>query len=182
MTLSVPATESAPSGVLRAGALTYVCPICGAGVTSVNNLVRIGGTVEYTVVIVNGNRTIPANSRLDVTTDQGYDSTLSGPCEYGNTAVNVPLGGLTMPEISAQGAITCKFLVVVNGTHKDSGEIAPFRVTAELSGPGINASNHIPAAYTPSVPVHTGGELSSMSSEVMLDDSTTYFKGGCCML
>lgn len=149
---------------------------CCSGVSGANTLARLDGTVRYKVVIINGNRTIPANSQLDVTTTGGYSVT--GPCKHGvsPTETAVPLRA-NLASIPPREAITCEFDVTVTGTDKDNGEIAPFQITAQFTGTGVDRAHYIKPVNSDSVPVHTGGQLSNIDSQVMLGDSTKYHTG-----
>lgn len=131
--------------------------------------------MRYKIVIINGNRTIPANSRLDVTTNGGY--TVSGPCKYGVSETTVPLQSPNLPAVPLHEAITCEFDVTITETHKDNGELGPFQITAQLSGTGVDRAHYIKPVNTQSIPVHTGGQLSNINSQVVPGDSTTYHTG-----
>lgn len=150
--------------------------ICYAGADGGQPLVRSGGTVQYHITFINGNRTIPAGNHLHITTDSGV---VLDPCQAGG--VNVSSSGGSLSAIPPQTAVTCIILVAVNATHQAAGEVAPFNVTAALSGPDITSAFFIPQIATPSVAVYTGGMLSGLHSQVVLDNGT-YYQGRCAVL
>lgn len=148
---------------------------CYIGADGGQPLVKSGGTVQYKVTIVTGNRTIPAGNHLSITTGTGV---VVSPCQAGD--VDVSIGGVAIPaDIPPQTAITCTIEVAVDNTHKAAGEVAPFILTAALGGPNITSAFFIPRITTPSVAVYTGGELSTLDSQVVLADGS-YYQGGFC--
>lgn len=124
------------------------------------------GKVTYTVTMINGDKEVPANSQLGVTTSIGVDI-LNKTCATKipeGTAGEITLDAPDLPSLPAGMVITCSFQVTVTNDHKLKGQIDPITVSAQLSGTNIlnDAPFHILNATSQPVPVYTGGSLSSV--------------------
>lgn len=132
-----------------------------------------GGGVNYTVLILVGDKEVPQGSKLSVTTNISVAMT-GGVCDAGS-AGNIILGGST-PKLPTKLVITCHFYVTVTPDHKMAGQIDPILVTAVFTNTSNDDAFYIPPVTSPAVPVYTGGSITVPTSDASTD-STPYYTG-----
>lgn len=148
-----------------------------------SNLVKSGGKVKYTVTLSTGYKDVTVGNQLDILTSIGVVP--SEPCSLddggGDISLGVALGSdqpLGSDTIPSNQQLTCSFEVHVTDTHQLQGEIAPFTVTANYSGPDTWTREYfVPSVVTTSVPVYTGTTLEAPTSQVV-EVVNSYYSGG----
>lgn len=128
-------------------------------------LVKLGGTVRYTVKLTNGAETIPTTSSLSVTVN-GATPVTAPVCKLNGGTVGSPL---SVP-LGDGAVVFCTFDVLVNDAHEASGEIPALTVQAAYA-PTDNTL-YIPPVTVPRWPVYTNATMLSITYAVGTTDGT----------
>lgn len=158
--------------------LLYYCIIsihnnatCAVDVTSSQNLVKMGGQVEYTVLFTLGTSAVPNYSQLTLTTSgiTAIQPTCTAPTGSQTQVIpNSPITDAVLAQNSVAGSTVtwaCKFRVNVGENQRAAGEIAPFDV--QISFNTSTPAWFIPATRTVSVPVWSGAKISGVTTAVV---------------
>jgi hypothetical protein len=132
--------------------------VAGATLTG-GKLPRPGATVTYTVEIVNGQKTLAANTTQLAVFDVTVVTAVNRECkDAANNTVAVG-GAVIQVALAAGSKITCTFGVVVTAVHASNGEIPAFTVAAALSAVTTDISLTMESLTVVAVPVSTGSTL-----------------------
>lgn len=162
--------------------LTLVACSCA---TAVGNTIlpQCGGAVRYQFSLINGARDIPAGSKLTFSVGADSQTIISNSqCILKSNSAGVTVGSSIAgdsPQLAANAEMSCSVDAFILEQHAELGHIPAFDIVAKYENTNTNeAVFHIPPVSTVgNIPVHTGSKLQHMLTEVVTDDSATYFSG-----
>lgn len=151
--------------VCRELTILYCCAAV-PGATTQNLLPRLGATVVYSFVVMNGAKNLTTSSNFTLST-----SPATGNLTCQNDANQTITSGSLLAYPLAPGAnITCYLAVIVSSSHQSAGKITGFPVTASFTGgEGLYV---VPLASTVDVPVAAGAAAGVPTASFPLANAT----------
>lgn len=140
------------------------------------NLVAAGGKVTYTITLTTGQKVLPIGNNqlhLEFGRTRTAVTVVDNKCTTANHG-DFDVGQVPNKEVPANTDLTCKLEVQPNSIDQDGASIPSFIVNATFTGDNTTYNEYyVPPKSTPTVPVHTGAVIESISSAVINADGTT---------